>query len=194
MCACNATRLREGRGSKLQRRATVELRPSAPTKTRERKPAPELVSILQSEVLVTAATVVSSRTSAPSSRARVSSNASKKLRFIDNSPCAPEESGAVTLRPPIATNSTYSSCACGSARTLCASSSRSRIGQHDGFRQSPQTFSRGNFSRSRITVCRPARAHNAAHTEPAGPPPIMATSKNFNDIYHSENRPLIKRF
>ena len=37
MCACNATRSRAGRGSKLRSRATVEFRPSAPIKIRARK-------------------------------------------------------------------------------------------------------------------------------------------------------------
>src|SRR5881394_3781104 len=42
--------------------------------------------------------------------------------------------------------------------------------------QSPQTFSRGNFSRSMIAVRKPAAAQNAAQLDPAGPPPTIATS------------------
>jgi hypothetical protein len=42
--------------------------------------------------------------------------------------------------------------------------------------QSPQTFSRGNFSRSKIAVRKPAAAQKAAQLEPAGPPPTIATS------------------
>jgi hypothetical protein len=43
--------------------------------------------------------------------------------------------------------------------------------------QSPQTFSRGNFSRSRTSVRNPAAAQKAAQVEPPGPPPTIATSK-----------------
>src|SRR5438046_3111742 len=48
MCACKATRSRAGGGSRLQRRATVELRPSAPTSVCETKTDPRSVSIFQS--------------------------------------------------------------------------------------------------------------------------------------------------
>src|SRR5207244_3521529 len=41
----------------------------------------------------------------------------------------------------------------------------------------PQTFSRGNFSRSSKTVRNSAAAQNAAHVDPAGPAPTIATSK-----------------
>jgi hypothetical protein len=53
------------------------------------------------------------------------------------------------------------------------------MGQHDGFKQSPHTFSRGNFSRSSTRDCKPAIAQNAAQLEPAGPPPTIATSNVF---------------
>src|ERR1043166_6403971 len=42
--------------------------------------------------------------------------------------------------------------------------------------QSPQTFSRGNFSRSISATRKPAAAQKAAQTDPAGPAPTMATS------------------
>ena len=44
MCACNATRSRVGRGSKLRSRATVELRPSAPTNTAQGNFSPSRVN------------------------------------------------------------------------------------------------------------------------------------------------------
>src|SRR6185295_16174517 len=44
-----------------------------------------------------------------------------------------------------------------------------------GSRDSPM-WKRGNFSRSRITAFRPARASTVAAEDPAGPPPITATS------------------
>jgi hypothetical protein len=54
------------------------------------------------------------------------------------------------------------------------------MGQHAGLRQSPQTFSRGKFSRSKRSVRKPALAQKAAQLEPAGPPPTIATS-NMSD-------------
>src|SRR5262249_50534092 len=66
---------------------------------------------------------------------------------------------------------------CGKSRTFSTSPSRSKTGQHEGFKQSPHTFSRGNFSRSSISDCRPAVAQNAAQLDPASPPPTIATSK-----------------
>src|SRR6266700_1505179 len=113
---------------------------------------------------------------APTSPARFSKRSSKTLRLTANSHSLPDGRSTITFRPPTAINSTKSSFAWGRARTCCARSSRSSTGQHDGFRQSPQTFSRGNFSRSRTTVCNPARAQNAAQLDPAGPPPTIATS------------------
>src|SRR5437868_8673469 len=113
---------------------------------------------------------------APSSPARLSKRSSKTLRLTANSHSSLDGRSTITFRPPTAINSTKSSFACGRARTCCARSSRSSTGQHDGFRQSPQTFSRGNFSRSRTTVCNPARAQNTAQLDPAGPPPTIATS------------------
>src|SRR6266566_5751890 len=74
-------------------------------------------------------------------------------------------------------NSTESSFACGNARTRWIRSRRLRMGQQDGFKQSTQTFSRGNFSRSRRSVRNPAAAQNAAQLDPAGPAPTIATSK-----------------
>jgi hypothetical protein len=50
------------------------------------------------------------------------------------------------------------------------------MGQHAGFKQSPQTFSRGKTSRSNRRVHRPAFAQKAAQLAPAGPLPTMATS------------------
>src|SRR4030095_5620774 len=73
-------------------------------------------------------------------------------------------------------NSTASSAPCGELRICWATSRRSRTGQHPGLMQSPQTFSRGNFSRSITSVRNPAAAQNAAQVEPAGPPPAIATS------------------
>src|SRR5437868_10943 len=113
---------------------------------------------------------------APSSPARLSKRSSKTLRLTANSHSSLDGRSTITFRPPTAINSTKSSFACGRARTCCARSSRSSTGQHDGFRQSPQTFSRGNFSRSRTSVRNPARAQNAAQLDPAGPPPTIATS------------------
>src|SRR4029077_1175780 len=74
-------------------------------------------------------------------------------------------------------NSTELSLEWGKSKTLRVSARRSNTGQLDGFKQSPHTFSRGNLSRSRTSVCKPARAQNAAQLDPAGPPPIIATSK-----------------
>jgi hypothetical protein len=73
-------------------------------------------------------------------------------------------------------NSTQSSTPCGNVRTGSISWSRRKIGQHAGFKQSPQTFSRGKTSRSRSSVCRPALAQKAAQLAPAGPLPTIATS------------------
>src|SRR5438034_11549351 len=78
----------------------------------------------------------------------------------------------------MATNSTEVSLECCKSQTRFVRPRHSNTGQHDGFKQSPQTFSRGNFSRSRTSVRNPARAQNAAHVDPAGPPPTIATSKD----------------
>jgi hypothetical protein len=73
--------------------------------------------------------------------------------------------------------------------------SRRKIGQHPGFKQSPQTFSRGKTSRSRRSVRRPAFAQKAAQLDPAGPLPMIATSNmddylptaaNAERIFHRE--------
>src|SRR4029077_12078681 len=77
----------------------------------------------------------------------------------------------------MAMNSTEVSFECVKSQTRCVRPRRSNTGQHDGFKQSPQTFSRGNLSRSSTSVCKPARAQNAAQLDPAGPPPTIATSK-----------------
>jgi hypothetical protein len=181
MCVCSAMRSRAGCGSKLHNRATVELRPSAPINTRARKRSPAAVSIFQprmlSGLLASAVTVVSSRTCVPRSRARLSTRSSKRLRFTENSQSSPAGRSTVTFRPLIAMNSTEASLECGKPRTRCARQRRSSMGQHEGFKQSPHTFSLGNFSRSRTSVRRPARAQNAAQLDPAGPPPTIATSK-----------------
>jgi hypothetical protein len=66
---------------------------------------------------------------------------------------------------------------CGKSQIRRASPRRASTGQHDGFKQSPHTFSRGNLSRSRTSVRKPARAQKAAQLDPAGPPPTIATSK-----------------
>jgi hypothetical protein len=79
-------------------------------------------------------------------------------------------------------NSTEHNFECGKSRTRFASFSRSKTGQHDGFRQSPHTFSRGNFSRSSMRACKPAIAQNAAQLDPAGPPPTIATSKSCMEL------------
>jgi hypothetical protein len=79
-------------------------------------------------------------------------------------------------------NSTEDSFECGKSRTRSATSSRSRTGQHDGFKQSPHTFSRGNFSRSSTKDCKPAIAQKAAQLDPAGPPPTIATSKSCMEL------------
>src|SRR5436305_1427219 len=64
MCACRATRSRSGRGSKLRNRATLELRPSAPTTTRAANIS-RTMSIFQRSAACrsSAITVASSRTS-----------------------------------------------------------------------------------------------------------------------------------
>jgi hypothetical protein len=77
----------------------------------------------------------------------------------------------------MAMNSTELSLEWGKSKTRRVSARRSNTGQLDGFKQSPHTFSRGNLSRSRTSVCKPARAQNAAQLDPAGPPPTIATSK-----------------
>jgi hypothetical protein len=59
---------------------------------------------------------------------------------------------------------------------LPANLKRSKTGKHAGLTQSPQTFSRGNFSRSIKATRNPAAAQKAAQLEPAGPPPTIATS------------------
>ena len=179
MCACSATRSREGRGSKLQRRATVELRPSAPTSVFAAKILPPDVSILHPALFArfdSARTVVSSQICAPSSPARLSKRASKRLRLTAISLSSPDGRSTTIFRPLIAMNSTEWRIPWGNWRTRLAISSRRNNGQDDGFKQSPQTFSRGNFSRSRTTVRRPAAAQNAPQLDPAGPPPTMATS------------------
>jgi hypothetical protein len=176
ICACNATRSRAGRGSRLHKCATVELRPSAPTNIRARKKPPEAVSMFQWSFLFNPVTVVCSWTFAPSSRARLKSRSSKRLRFTEISPLAPDGRSTVTPRPLKEMNSTEDNFECGNSRTRSATSSRSKTGQHDGFKQSPHTFSRGNFSRSSTRGCKPAIAQNAAQLDPAGPPPTIATS------------------
>ena len=88
----------------------------------------------------------------------------------------------MTARPSIEMNSTDDSLECGRLSSFCVRPRRSITGQHDGFKQSPHTFSRGNFSRSSTTVRRPASAQNAAHVDPAGPPPTIATSKICTEV------------
>ncbi len=59
---------------------------------------------------------------------------------------------------------------CGNVRTRSANWSRRKMGQHAGFRQSPQTFSRGKISRSKKSCsqtgvrakCRAARSSGSA--------------------------------
>src|SRR6266850_2807741 len=127
-------------------------------------------------------TVVCSWTFAPSSRARLKSRSSKRLRFTEISPLAPDGRLRVTPHPLIEMNSTEHSFECGKSRTRSASSSLSKTGQHDGFKQSPHTFSRGNFSRSSTRDCKPSIAQNAAQLDPAGPPPTIATSKSCMEL------------
>jgi hypothetical protein len=92
-------------------------------------------------------------------------------------------------------NSTRSSNPWGNARTRSVNRSRRKIGQQAGFKQSPQTFSRGKISRSNRSVRRPAFAQKAAQVAPAGPLPTMATSNmadylpttaNAERIFHRE--------
>ena len=177
MCACRATRSRSGRGRRLRNRATVELRPSAPTTTRAANVS-RTMSIFQflAAVRLSAISVASSRTSAPSVRARLRRRWSNRLRLIAISLRAPPGRSTHNFWPPMAINSTALRTPCGQFRICSASSSFSRTGQHAGLMQSPQTFSRGNFSRSRTSVRNPAAAQNAAQLEPAGPPPTIATS------------------
>ena len=102
------------------------------------------------------------------------------LRFTEISPASggsPVGRSTLTLRPSMAIKSTEVSLECGKSRTCCARPRRLSTGQHDGFKQSPHTFSRGNLSRSRTSVCNPARAQHAAQVDPAGPPPTITTSK-----------------
>ena len=67
MWACSATRSRAGFGSRLHKRATVELRPSAAIRTRaENVPLPA-VSIVQSSLRANDVTVVLSQICAPAS-------------------------------------------------------------------------------------------------------------------------------
>src|SRR5450432_2766019 len=99
----------------------------------------------------------------------------------------PEGNGAVTDRPSTPMNSTVDSLPCGAARTFADTPSRSSTDQQVGFRQSPQTFSRGNRARSSTSVRQPASAQNAAQLAPAGPLPTMATSHIF--AYSPRMRP-----
>src|SRR5206468_2107145 len=96
----------------------------------------------------------------------------------------------VTQRPLKAMNSTLDNFPWDAARTSAATPSRSSTGQQVGFKQSPQTFSRGKFARSRTSVCKPAAAQNAAQLAPAGPLPTMATSHIFE--YSPTSVPLSK--
>src|SRR5205823_13263839 len=82
-------------------------------------------------------------------------------------------------------NSTRLSTPFGNVRTRPTNSRRRKTGQQPGFKQSPQTFSRGTFSRSRSSVRRPALAQKAAQLDPAGPPPAIATS-NMRDYLPSD--------
>src|SRR5438105_13613574 len=94
----------------------------------------------------------------------------------------------------MAMNSTEVSLECGKSQTRCVRPRRFNTGQHDGFKQSPQTFSRGNLSRSRTSVRKPARAQNAAQLDPAGPPPTIATSNAPIVNQFRANRAAIKSF
>src|SRR4030095_7128079 len=82
----------------------------------------------------------------------------------------------MTFCPPMAMNSTVLRIPCGSCQARSATPSRCSTPQQDGFKQSPQTFSRGNFSRSRTSTPKPPSAQNVAQLDPAGPPPTIATS------------------
>src|SRR6476619_4161470 len=84
-------------------------------------------------------------------------------------------------------NSTLDNFPWGAARTSAATPNRSSTGQQAGFKQSPQTFSRGKLARSRTSVRKPAAAQNAAQLAPAGPLPTMATSHIF--AYSPKLRP-----
>src|SRR5260370_10567859 len=197
MWAWNATRSREGRGSKLQRRATGELRPSAPMSVSAPKIFPPAVSILHPSFFArfdNALTVVSSQMCAPSSPARLSKRSSKRLRLTAISLSSPDGRSTTIFRPPIAINSTASRIPCGNWRTRSAIPNRRNTGQHAGFKQSPQTFSRGNFSRSRTTVRSPAAAQNAPELDPAGPPPTTSTSKSSIATQPRNRRSAIKPF
>src|SRR5947208_15421162 len=77
----------------------------------------------------------------------------------------------------MATNSTEVSLECCKSQTRFVMPRHSNTGQHDGFKQSPQTFSRGNLSRFRTSVHKPTTAQNAAQLDPPEPPPTSATSK-----------------
>src|SRR4029077_366298 len=107
---------------------------------------------------------------------------SKTLRFTEISQLAPDGRSIITSRPSIAMNATERSFECGKSCPRSASPSRSKTGQHDGFKQSPHTFSRGNFSRSSTRDCKPVIAQNAAQLDPAGPPPTIATSKSCMEL------------
>ena len=136
--------------------------------------SPALARTNQLLVRLNSVTVVCSKICAPSSRARDMRRSSNRLRRTAIS--ASSGNAIATDCRFIAMNSTVRSFPCGNARTRCSTSSRCSTGQHDGLMQSPQTFSRGNFSRSRSNVRSPASAQNAAQLDPAGPPPTMATS------------------
>jgi hypothetical protein len=79
-------------------------------------------------------------------------------------------------------NATEHSFECGKSCTRFTRASRSKTDQHEGFKQSPHTFSRGNFCRSITRDCRPAIALNAAQLDPAGPHPTIATSKSCMEL------------
>src|SRR5207249_4005278 len=87
MCVCNATRSFVKRGSRPSNRATVELRPSAATSTRARK-AVAVSVVVNFQALSDFSidvSVLASRISAPSLRARSSSTESNALRLTATS-------------------------------------------------------------------------------------------------------------
>ena len=130
--------------------------------------------------------VVNSRNVAPSKTALCSKMESSLLRFIAIKGVGIEadrerarrilSTGMLNTLPDRAEIFTWSMTSELPATSL-SMPSRLKKAQERGLMQSPQIFSRGNAALSHRSTLTPFRASNAAHEEPAGPAPIIATSK-----------------
>src|SRR5208283_1896331 len=126
-------------------------------------------------------TNVASQNVAPSVTARCKSNESRLLRLmamngakrVGDTRVSNGISKTFPDRPAILTPVTYSAL----EATSSATPSNLKKSQHLGLMQSPQIFSRGNVALSQSSTRIPLRARSAAHVVPAGPAPIITTSK-----------------